>query len=92
MELKGDLAESQKGRPFRLPDAMAEHQRFLSRMLSFPNVMELAWKTRVGTTPCDVVFNKRKLTLLFRETRVSILSGRAHCEGFRLTLDKSDYR
>jgi polyhydroxyalkanoate synthase subunit PhaC len=61
MELRSDTAQLNVGLPF---DMLAEQQRFLRHMLNFPKVMELASKTRVGTTPHDVVFKNNALTLL----------------------------
>jgi len=60
-EARGEVARSEARLPF---DVLGEQQRFLRRMLSLPNAMELAWKTQVGTTPHDVVFKKRTLSLL----------------------------
>lgn len=43
---------------------LAEQQRMWRRMLGLPRVMELAWGTQVGTTPHDVVLERRGLRLL----------------------------
>ena len=43
---------------------LAEQQRTLSRMLSFPRALEAACETRVGTTPHEVVYEKRTIKLL----------------------------
>jgi polyhydroxyalkanoate synthase len=60
--------EHRQGEPaFRqsLPgDLLAEQQRMLRRMLQVPRVVELAYETRVGTTPHDVVFERSPLKLI----------------------------
>jgi polyhydroxyalkanoate synthase subunit PhaC len=61
MEPRGDPARLED---FLRLDVFAEQQRTWRRMLSFPRVIELACETQVGTTPYDVVFKKRTLTLL----------------------------
>src|SRR5579885_3403806 len=60
-EARGEVARPEVRLPF---DVLGEQQRFVRRMLSLPNALELAWKTQVGTTPHDVVFKKRTLSLL----------------------------
>jgi polyhydroxyalkanoate synthase len=45
-------------------DLIAEQQRMLRRMLQVPRVVELAYETRVGTTPHDVVFERAPIKLI----------------------------
>jgi polyhydroxyalkanoate synthase len=45
-------------------DLLAEQQRALRRMLQIPRVIELAYQTRVGTTPSDVVLEKGPFKLI----------------------------
>ncbi|PWT80962.1 MAG: class III poly(R)-hydroxyalkanoic acid synthase subunit PhaC [Acidobacteria bacterium] len=45
-------------------DLFVEQQRIWRNMLSFPRVVELASKTRVGASAHDVVFGKRMIRLL----------------------------
>jgi polyhydroxyalkanoate synthase subunit PhaC len=61
MNVKNGVTHSEKGVSF---DVFAEQQRFLRRMLSVPNVIEMAWNTQVGGTPHDVVYKRRTLRLL----------------------------
>jgi polyhydroxyalkanoate synthase len=41
-----------------------ERQRFWRKVQSFPRALELAWETRIGGTPHDVVFESGALRLL----------------------------
>jgi polyhydroxyalkanoate synthase len=45
-------------------ELMAQQQRLLRRMLSVPRVIQLAFETRVGTTPHDVVLERQSFKLL----------------------------
>jgi polyhydroxyalkanoate synthase len=43
---------------------LAEHQRMMRRLLNVPRLAELAFGTRVGTTPADVVLRSQGFQLL----------------------------
>jgi polyhydroxyalkanoate synthase len=61
---------SEKPTPGWPATLLAEQQRLWQRMLSLPRVVELAGETRVGTTPYEVVLERRSHRLLryHRET------------------------
>jgi polyhydroxyalkanoate synthase len=51
-------------RPSMHADLLAEQERMLRRMLQVPRVVEVAYQTRVGTTPHDVVLEEGKFKLI----------------------------
>jgi len=58
------LRDTPSGALHGLKAVLTEQQRFWRRTLSLPRVLELAYKTRVGTTPADVVLSKGTHRLL----------------------------
>ncbi len=60
MEIGSPLADGSK----EPPKTLAQRLRVLGRLLAYPRALAVAQETRVGTTPCDVVYESGTHRLL----------------------------